>query len=231
MVIDDEQMLLDTIHRILAAAGYEVLTAVDGETGLALARRESPDLVLLDLILPKISGLEVCRALRKESSVPIVMLTGMDTEVDKVVGLELGADDYLTKPFHLQELLARVKALLRRVEWDHPVEDSKAPEAAVISRLTKNGLEMDLVSRRSFRAGIPVELKPKEFDLLAFLMHHQGQTFSAEQLLREVWGYEDTSDTRTVVVHIRRLREKLERDPSHPELIQTVRQIGYHFAE
>lgn len=230
LVVDDQPLLLDTLRRVLGTVGFEVQTADDGESALRLAREERPDLILLDVVLPTISGLEVCRILRKDSSVPILMLTAMDKEVDKVVGLELGADDYLTKPFSVRELLARVKALLRRVEWGQSLEETAAcAEPVVVSRLRENGVEVDLVSRRTVRTGVPVDLKPKEFDLLAFLMHHRGQAFPPGQLLTEVWGYQDTSDTRTVVVHIRRLREKLENDPSQPKLIQTVRGVGYRF--
>ncbi len=230
LVVDDQPLLLDTLRRVLGTVGFEVQTADDGESALRLAREERPDLILLDVILPTISGLEVCRTLRKESSVPILMLTAMDKEVDKVVGLEMGADDYLTKPFSVRELLARVKALLRRVEWGQSLEETAGcAEPVVVSRLRENGVEVDLVSRRTVRTGVPVDLKPKEFDLLAFLMHHRGQAFPPGQLLTEVWGYQDTSDTRTVVVHIRRLREKLENDPSQPKLIQTVRGVGYRF--
>lgn len=230
LVVDDQPLLLDTLRRVLGTVGFEVQTADDGESALRLAREERPDLILLDVVLPTISGLEVCRILRKDSSVPILMLTAMDKEVDKVVGLELGADDYLTKPFSVRELLARVKALLRRVEWGQPLEETAvSAEPVVVSRLRENGVEVDLVSRRTVRTGVPVDLKPKEFDLLAFLMHHRGQAFPPGQLLTEVWGYQDTSDTRTVVVHIRRLREKLENDPSQPKLIQTVRGVGYRF--
>ncbi|MCL4369500.1 MAG: response regulator transcription factor [Chloroflexi bacterium] len=230
LVVDDQPLLLDTLRRVLGTVGFEVQTADDGESALRLAREERPDLILLDVVLPTISGLEVCRILRKDSSVPILMLTAMDKEVDKVVGLEMGADDYLTKPFSVRELLARVKALLRRVEWGQPLEETAvSAEPVVVSRLRENGVEVDLVSRRTVRTGVPVDLKPKEFDLLAFLMHHRGQAFPPGQLLTEVWGYQDTSDTRTVVVHIRRLREKLENDPSQPKLIQTVRGVGYRF--
>ncbi len=233
LVVDDDPILLNTLHSILGRAGHEVKTADNGELGLAIARRWLPDLVVLDIVMPGISGLELCRILRRESTVPILMLTAMDDEEDKVSGLQSGADDYLTKPFGARELLARVQALLRRTAIQRqPMAIPPSLDAKPSTYCLKEGeLELDLISGRATLAGKLLNLKPKEFDLLAFLMHHRGQLFSQEQLLREVWGYEDCSDTRTVVVHIRRLREKLEADPSSPELLQTVRGLGYRFTE
>ncbi len=224
LVVDDERILLDTLRYNLVKAGYEVRTAADGETALRIARQDSPDLVLLDVMLPKIDGFDVCRTLRQESAIPILMLTARDEEVDKVLGLELGADDYLTKPFSMRELMARVKALLRRAEMVHPEEDPPAAKP-----LREGDLEVDLVSHRAAREGETLHLKPKEFDLLAFLMSHRGQAFSRDQLLQQVWGYDYAGDTRTVDVHVRWLREKVERDPSNPRLIETVRGVGYRF--
>ncbi len=224
LVVDDERILLDTLRYNLSKAGYEVRTAADGEAALRVARQESPDLVLLDVMLPKLDGFDVCRTLRQESSIPILMLTARDEEIDKVLGLELGADDYLTKPFSMRELMARVKALLRRAEMVQPDEERPTGKP-----LREGDLEVDLVSHQATRGGNPLHLKPKEFDLLAFLMGHQGQAFSRDQLLQQVWGYDYAGDTRTVDVHVRWLREKVEVDPSKPELIETVRGVGYRF--
>ncbi|MHB0871154.1 MAG: winged helix-turn-helix domain-containing protein [Chloroflexota bacterium] len=224
LVVEDERILLDTLRYNLSKAGYEVRTADDGEAALRVARQESPDLVLLDVMLPKVDGFDVCRTLRQESSVPILMLTARDDEVDKVLGLELGADDYLTKPFSLRELMARVKALLRRSEM--VLSDG---ERLAGKPLREGDLEVDLLSHQASRAGTPLHLKPKEFDLLAFLMRRRGQAFSRDQLLQHVWGYDYAGDTRTVDVHVRWLREKVEADPSSPQLIETVRGIGYRF--
>jgi len=224
LVVDDERVLLDTLRYSLTKAGFEVRTAADGELALAAARKESPDLVLLDIMLPKMDGFEVCRALRRESSVPILMLTARDEEVDKVLGLELGADDYLTKPFSMRELVARVKAMLRRVEMGRAAAEEGAEKP-----LQEGDLVLDLASHQATYRGDPLHLKPKEFDLLAFLMRHRGHAFSRDQLLEQVWGYDYAGDTRTVDVHVRWLREKVEADPSRPRLIETVRGVGYRF--
>lgn len=224
LVVDDERILLDTLKYNLAKAGHEVRVAADGETALKAARQDSPDLMILDVMLPKVDGFEVCRTLRQEKlATPILMLTAKDEELDKVLGLELGADDYLTKPFSMRELLARVKALLRRVELIH------SNEGASLKPLREGALELDLNSHRASYEGKTIHLKPKEFELLAFLMRHRGRAFSRDQLLEQVWGYEYAGDTRTVDVHIRWLREKVERDPSRPQLIETVRGVGYRF--
>ncbi len=224
LVVDDERILLDTLRYNLVKAGHEVRTAEDGLTALDLARREGPDLVILDIMLPKMDGFQVCRALRQESPVPILMLTARDEEVDKLLGLELGADDYLTKPFSMRELAARVKAMLRRLDLDRLPSDDDLP-----APLREGSLTLDLVSHRASVAGKSLHLKPKEFDLLAHLMRHRGRAFSRDQLLEKVWGYDYAGDTRTVDVHIRWLREKVEEDPSRPELIETVRGVGYRF--
>jgi len=224
LLVDDERILLDTIRYNLAKAGYQVRAATDGEEALRTARQESPDLIILDVMLPKMDGFDVCRTLRGEGSVmPILMLTARDEELDKLLGLELGADDYLTKPFSMRELLARVKALLRRVEM------IQTGREATTKPLREGGLEVDLSSHRVSLQGKPLHVKPKEFDLLAFLMGNRGRAFSREQLLEKVWGYEYAGDSRTVDVHVRWLREKVEADPSRPELIETVRGVGYRF--
>ncbi len=224
LVVDDERVLLDTLRYNLDKAGYEVQTAGDGEAALAAARQHKPDLVILDVMLPKMDGFEVCRVLRQESPVPVLMLTARDEEVDKVLGLELGADDYLTKPFSMRELLARVKAMLRRVELEHADEGD-----SLAKPLREGQLTVDVASHTATRDGELLHLKPKEFDLLAFLMRNRGRVFSRDHLLERVWGYDYAGDTRTVDVHVRWLREKVEADPSQPELIETVRGVGYRF--
>ena len=223
LLVEDEPALLATIEYNLRREGHDVVAARDGEAALARAS-EGADLVLLDLMLPKIDGLEVCRRIRDTSGVPILMLTARTDEVDRVVGLEMGADDYLTKPFSMRELLARVKALLRRRDLllaevaSHPAE-----------RLSGGDVEVDVRAHAVTRSGVPVLLTPKEFDLLAFLVRNRGQVFSAERLLEQVWGYENAVDARTIPVHIRKLREKLEDDPSRPARIETLRGVGYRF--
>ena len=224
LVVDDERILLDTLRYNLVKAGYQVRVAGDGATALSLARQERPDLVILDVMLPQMDGFEVCRVLRQESAVPILMLTARDEELDKVLGLELGADDYLTKPFSMRELQARVKAMLRRLDMTRAVEQDPASE-----RLKEGSLEVDTSSHQATYAGRPLHLKPKEYDLLVFLMRSPGRAFSRDQLLERVWGYDYAGDTRTVDVHVRWLREKVEVDPSSPLLIETVRGVGYRF--
>jgi DNA-binding response OmpR family regulator len=220
--------------------GYEVLKAGDGPTGLDLARKRTPDLILLDVMLPGLDGFEVCRILRKELSVPILMLTARMDEVDKIVGLEVGADDYLTKPFSMRELLARVKALLRRVELireemaaqqdgEQLERDTQAEEATRQSLLTFDNLVIDQIRREVRLNGRPIRLKPKEFDLLLFLARHQGVALSRDLILERVWDWAYDGNSRTVDVHVRWLREKIEPDPSQATRIVTVRGIGYRF--
>jgi DNA-binding response OmpR family regulator len=225
LVVDDEPTLVSTIGYNLRRDGHEVLTAGDGVRALDLARRERPDLIVLDLMLPKMDGLDVCRAIRQSPglplrAVPILMLTARAEEVDKVVGLEIGADDYVTKPFSMRELLARLKAMLRRSQME-------AEEPELDRPFTFAQLEVDPTQRRVLRRGKEIALKPKEFDLLVFLLRHPGHVFSREQLLDQVWGYGHVGDIRTVDVHVRWLREKVERDPSKPKLLETVRGVGY----
>lgn len=225
LVVDDEPSLVSTISYNLRREGHEVVTAADGLRALETARRENPDLIVLDLMLPKMDGLEVCRTLRQSPSaslrtMPILMLTAKTDEVDKVVGLEVGADDYVTKPFSMRELLARLKAMLRRTQME-------AAGAAPNRAFTVGNLEVDPAQRRVLRKGKEVSLKPKEFDLLTFLLSHPGQVFSREQLLDQVWGFNHIGDIRTVDVHVRWLREKIEKDPSKPRLLETVRGVGY----
>ncbi len=219
LVVDDETTLRETLVEALELEGYRAIPAADGREALARFRADHPDLVLLDLMLPELSGVEVCRILRAESAVPIIMLTAKDGEVDKVVGLELGADDYVTKPFSLRELTARIRAILRRTEQAAPA-DSQAP-------VTVGRVHVDLAGHRILRDGEAVPLKPKAFELLAFLLGHQGQVFTRDQLLERVWGYDYAGETRTVDVHVHWLRAEIEEDPGEPVLLQTVRGVGY----
>jgi DNA-binding response OmpR family regulator len=219
LVVDDEPTLRETLVDALEADGFRVVAAADGRQALASFRAEQPDLVLLDLMLPELSGIEVCRIIRQESGVPIVMLTAKDSELDKVVGLELGADDYVTKPFSLRELSARIRALFRRAEKT-AVE---APPAVV----DLGRVQADLAGHRLLRDGATVPIKPKAFELLAFLLRHPGQVFTRDQLLEHVWGYDYAGETRTVDVHVHWLRSQIEDDPGNPQLIHTVRGVGY----
>jgi DNA-binding response OmpR family regulator len=227
LLVEDEPSLLASVAYSLRREGYEVLTATDGEAALAAAQAGA-DVVILDVMLPKLDGFEVCRRLRETSAVPILMLTAKTDEIDRVVGLELGADDYLTKPFSMRELLARVKALLRRRDL-LAAELERKPPAPDDEVLRAGDLEIDVARHRVRRAGADVPLTPKEFDLLAFLVRYRGLVFSAERLLDQVWGYDRAVDTRTVPVHVRSLREKIEDVPSQPRRIQTVRGVGYRF--
>ena len=222
LVVDDEPTLRETLVDALEADGFRVVSAADGREALLVFRAERPDLVLLDLMLPELSGVEVCRIIRAESGVPIVMLTAKDSELDKVVGLELGADDYVTKPFSLRELSARVRAQFRRS--DQAVAVETAPAMVDIG-----GVQVDLGGHRLLRDGDVLPVKPKAFELLAFLIRHPGQAFTRDQLLEKVWGYDYAGETRTVDVHVHWLRSQIERDPAHPAFIHTVRGVGYLF--
>ena len=221
LLIEDEAALVATLSYNLRKNGYDVVSATDGVAGLQAARRERPDVIVLDLMLPKMDGLEVCRRVRGESDVPILMLTAKGEELDRVVGLEMGADDYLTKPFGMRELMARIRALLRRAHTSSGGGDE--------SRIVAGALEIDLRGHLVRRDGDEVALKPKEFDLLAFLAKNAGQVFTREQILQRVWGYDFFGGSRTVDVHMRWLREKLETDPAHPAHLLTVRGVGYKF--
>ena len=227
LVVDDEPTLVETIRYSLKRESYEVVTALDGLKALEVAGREKPDLVILDVMLPGLDGFEVCRALRRETIVPILMLTARDDEVDKVVGLELGADEYMTKPFSMRELIARVRAMLRRVQMIR-AESATAREPDA-EKLRTGDLTIDVRAHRVFLGEGEIPLKPKEFDLLTFFVRNKGQVFSRDLLLQRVWGYDFAGDTRTVDVHVRGLREKVEKDPSEPTRIQTVRGVGYRF--
>lgn len=243
LVVDDEPVLVETIAYNLEQAGFQVTTALDGSSGLEAARRETPDLIILDIMLPEMDGLEVCRQLRREgptSTTPIMMLTAKGDEIDKVVGLEVGADDYVTKPFGRRELLARVRALLRRSEYpsahdEHTMLDgsSRSSEPNQTYRpereLVAGPIRIDLAGRRVNCRGKELELQPKQFDLLVYLARNRGTVLTRDQLLHNVWGYDYAGDTRTVDVHVRWLREKIEEDPAAPKLIQTARGVGYCF--
>jgi DNA-binding response OmpR family regulator len=222
VLVDDDANLRHTLGYALRQEGFDVVVAEDGERGLEAFRQQRPDVVLLDVMLPNVDGFEVCRRIRRESDVPILMLTARDTEVDKVVGLELGADDYLAKPFSTRELVARVRALLRRTR------QTVAPTG---ERLESAGLLLDSGRHRVTLEGREIALKPKEFDLLAFFMAHPGQVFGREQLLASVWGYDFAGDSRTVDTHVKTLREKLSDDAERPKWIDTVRGVGYRFRE
>ncbi|HEX7736110.1 MAG TPA: response regulator transcription factor [Ktedonobacteraceae bacterium] len=234
LVVDDEAVLLETIVYILEQAGYQVCTAADGASALETAHREMPDLMILDLMLPVIDGLEVCRQLRREDDTAgmlILMLTAKSDEIDKVVGLEVGADDYVTKPFSKHELLARVRALLRR-QGKTVAAESQSVDSDTMPRrqprsLVCGPIEMNLDGRRVYRSGQELDLQPKQYELLKCLMQNRGTVLTRDQLLQNVWGYDYAGDTRTVDVHVRWLREKLEEDPANPRLIQTVRGVGY----
>lgn len=225
LVVDDEANLRHTLGFALRQEGYEVVTAEDGEQGLEAVARAVPDLVILDVMLPKIDGFEVARRIRRDSDIPILVLTARDTELDKVVGLEIGADDYLAKPFSMRELIARVRALLRRAARRQPT----APAAEGV--LEVGGLVVDTLRHRVSLDGAALELKPKEFDLLAFFVAHPGQAFSRSKLLESVWGFDFAGDERTVDTHVKGLRAQLRDDVARPRWIETVRGVGYRFRE
>lgn len=232
LVVDDEMTLLETLSYNLKKQGYEVEMASDGPTALELARSGHPDLIVLDIMLPGMDGFEVCREIRKDMNTPVLMLTARDDEIDRVVGLEVGADDYLTKPFSMRELLARVKALLRRVRLIREELATVAPAtepAVALQVLVFGSLVLDL-SRHEIRLNdLPLALKPKEYELLVYFAQHRGIVLSRDHILENVWGWDYTGDSRTVDVHIRWLREKIELDPSIPTRLITVRGAGYRF--
>ncbi len=217
LIVEDDQTMRETLSYNLTREGYAVIEASSGIAALDLARERKPDLVLLDIMLPELDGLSVCRALRHETDVPIVLLTARSGEVDRIVGLDSGADDYIVKPFSLGELLARLRAVLRR--------GHREPS----TKLESGDLALDLGGHRAYRADQQLNLAPKEFDLLAELIRHKGAVLTRDLLLQRVWGFDFGGDTRTVDVHIRWLREKIEDDPASPRRIETVRGIGYRF--
>jgi two-component system response regulator VicR len=225
LVVEDEKSISDIIKFNLEKEGFEVLTAYDGEEAVNKARTSDPDMILLDVMLPKIDGFTVCKQVRETSTVPIIMLTAKEEEVDKVLGLELGADDYMTKPFGMRELLARIKANIRRASL------TLGPDIDTVSADVKEfgNLTIDLNRYEIRKNGQVLELTLREFELLRYLAERENKVFSREQLLEEVWGYEYYGDIRTVDVTVRRLREKLEDDSSNPKYIMTKRGIGYYF--
>ena len=219
LLVEDDPTVRDTLALNLRAEGHEVHAAQDGEEGLRLARTIEPELVVLDVMLPALDGLTVCRQIRRESDVPIILLTARGTEADKIIGLETGADDYIVKPFSLGEFLARVRAGLRRGRSQH----------TALAELTSGDLRLDLIGRRVYLAERELQLAPREFDLLAALLRNRGAVLTRELLLAQVWGDDFPGDARTVDVHIRWLRQKIESDPSQPQRIVTVRGVGYRF--
>ena len=225
LIVEDERAIVEILKFNLKREGYETLEALDGQTGLQLAQTEDPDLILLDVMLPKMNGFDICKTLRAENrATPIIMLTAREEEMDKVFGLETGADDYMTKPFSMKELMARVKANIRRRSMEYaPAQDaSKLIEA--------DGLCLNPETYQVTKNGAPVELTQKEYDLLSYLIRERGKVFSREDLMQRVWNYDYYGDMRTVDVTVRRLREKIEDDPGKPQYILTRRGVGYYFA-
>lgn len=224
LVVDDEAHIRELVRFNLEKEGYTVIEAIDGTTALKAVRLEKPDLVVLDLMLPVVDGLEVCRALKKDAElngIPVIMLTAKAEEIDKVLGLEMGADDYLTKPFSPRELLARIKAVLRRIRRD-PVTEGELVIGNLRINFSRYGVTLD---------GQRVDLTPKEFELLKLFVTNLGRVLTRDLLLEKIWGYEYFGDTRTVDVHVRHLRSKLEKDPELADAIETVRGVGYRFKE
>ncbi|MBR2782327.1 MAG: response regulator transcription factor [Oscillospiraceae bacterium] len=221
LVVDDEELLVKGIRFNLENDGYEVISGSDGQEAITLAQEQKPDLIILDVMMPRVDGLQACQEIRQFSEVPIIMLTAKSEDMDKLMGFEQGADDYLTKPFNILELKARIRALLRR--------SAIKEETAKAERITSGILTIDSTERNAYKNDECIELTAKEFDLIELLIHNPGRVFSRENLLDQVWGYEFRSDIRTVDVHIRRLREKLEPNPSEPEYILTKWGVGYYF--
>jgi two-component system OmpR family response regulator len=230
LIVDDDKNLLEVIKYNLEKDGCSVVLAEDGTQAIEIAHREKPNLIILDVMLPGIDGFEVCRILRKEMSVPILMLSAKTDEIDKVVGLELGADDYITKPFSVRELMARVRAALRRRESNEQhTLSNKLKETNGNLIIKGHGLEVDTVRHQVSLKGSVLNLTPKEFELLTFLMRYKGQVFNREQLMEKVWGYTFEGSKRTVDVHIRWLRQKIEDNPDTPKILITVIGFGYKF--
>jgi DNA-binding response OmpR family regulator len=221
LIVEDDLNLMSTLEYNLRKEGYDVIKAADGAEAVEVARTGKPDLIVLDVMLPGLSGLEVCRILRKEMTVPILMLTARTEEIDKILGLEIGADDYMTKPFSMRELMARIRAMLRRAEMS-------APQSVDEMEYLKIGdLSIDIGRHQAYCKNVPLGLTPKEYDLLVFLARNRGLVFSRERLLEKVWGYDYAGTTRSVDVHVRWLRQKIEADPGNPKLLLTVRGAGY----
>ena len=229
LVVDDEISLQETLAYNLKKQGYLVEVTGDGAEAIELAREIEPDLIILDVMLPGLDGFEICRILRREMTTPVLMLTARDDEIDRVVGLEVGADDYLAKPFSMRELIARVKAMLRRVRLDHEAISQKEAAKPKAGIMMFDNLCIDMTRREITLDDEVVPFKPKEYELLTFFAQHQGQVLSRELILERVWGWDFIGDSRTVDVHVRWLREKIEADPANPERIITVRGAGYRF--
>ena len=222
LLVDDEPLITDSLSYSLQREGIDVQVAADGASALQAIQDFQPDLVVLDLMLPDMNGLEVCRRIRVNSSVPVIMLTARGEEIDRVLGLEVGADDYLAKPFSFRELLARIRAIMRRIDLDR--------QATLLLPVALRQLSLDPIARRVFKGDEELQLSVREFDLLALLMKNAGRALSRDELLKQVWGEEWIGDPRTLDVHVRWLRLKLEDDPASPQYIQTVRGFGYRFA-
>ena len=229
LIVEDDETLQETLVWNLEREGYKTIVTGNGRDALKLARKKKPDLIILDVMLPEMDGIDVCRILRKETATPILMLTARAEEVDKIVGLEMGADDYMTKPFSMRELLTRIKTLLRRVAMIREEVGRAAAVSPAPARLTFGNLTIDAGRRELRLDGRPLKLQPKEFDLLLFLARHPGIALSRNLLLEKVWGWTFDGNSRTVDVHIRWLREKIEVDPARPQRIITVRGVGYMF--
>ena len=222
LIIDDDTRLTEPMQYQLEALEYTVAVAHDGPTGLHMTLSEKPDVIVLDIMLPGMDGWQVCQAIRRFSQTPIIMLTALGLEIDRIHGLELGADDYLTKPFSFQELLAHIKSILRRVQWDQSLVRG--------SQLSIGQVTLNLAAHRAFKAGVELTLRNKEYELLSLLMQQSGKVLTREVLFNQIWGTDWLGDTRTLDVHIRWLRQKIEDDPATPIYIQTVRNVGYRFA-
>ena len=220
LVVEDEPNLLAALKYTLEREGYDALAAQDGEAGLRMAREESPDIIILDVMLPRLDGFEICRLLRRESSVPIIMLSARKDEAERVKGLELGADDYVGKPFSMRELLARIRNMLRR---------SSGGAARQSETVVSGNLAIDLSGHTAALDGEPLDMKPREFALISFLASNKGRAFTRDQILERLWGHDYIGDSRTVDVHVRWLREKIEPNPSTPRRIVTIRGVGYRF--
>jgi len=223
LIVDDDATIRDVLERYLRREGFVVLTTADGQTALQTVSTKQPDLIVLDLMLPQLDGWELCRRLRAETAIPILMLTARGEEYERILGLGLGADDYVTKPFSPGEVVARIKAIFRRIDLARAVAPVREESIRVGS------IVIDPRARQVTISGKPVSLTPKEFDLLHFLAGHPRQVFSQQQLLDQVWGYRYAGETSTVTVHVRHLREKIEADPAHPHFIETVWGVGYRF--
>ena len=222
LIVDDEQLITDSLSYSLKREGFDVISAADGISAIQAVETQKPDLVVLDLMLPDISGFEVCRRLRTFTAIPVIMLTARGEEIDRVLGLEVGADDYLANPFSFRELLARIQAMLRRVQLDRQVSQPQP--------MSTSQLSLDPVARRVFKGEQELQLSAREFDLLAVLMKNAGRAMSRDELIKLVWGDDWVGDPRTLDVHVRWLRLKIEEDPASPQYIQTVRGYGYRFA-